>query len=58
MPRDPLRIKINRGAIAPIHVERHRVIVDDAPPSTYFPKAHRCAVPHILIFTALARAFC
>lgn len=54
---DPLCSEVNRGSIAPIHVERHRgVIVHDAPLPTHSPKAHRAAVPHVLIFSALAPA--
>ena len=57
VPRDPLRFKIHRSTIAPIHVEGHgRVIADDSPSPACLPKAHRRAKPHVLVFTALAPA--
>jgi hypothetical protein len=57
LPRDPLRFKIHRSAIAPIHVEGHgRVIADDSPSPACLPKTHRRAIPHVLVFTALAPA--
>src|SRR4030095_14711212 len=54
-PRDLLRTKIHRGAITPIHVERHGGVVPYHFPSpTYLQKARRHAVPQIRLFTALA----
>src|SRR3546814_5528697 len=47
--------QIDGGPVAAIHVERHgRVIADDSPSPARFPKTNRVAIPHVLIFTALA----